>query len=64
MPIGAFTAVFNVGGQPAASLPAGLTVEGLPLGVQLAAPVGADALLLAACRELEGAMPWRERRPR
>ena len=33
-PIGAFTAVFNVSDQPAASIPAGLTDAGLPYGVQ------------------------------
>lgn len=60
--LGAFTAVFNISGQPAASLPVGLTAAGLPIGVQLAGRVGQDALVLAVARQLEEAMPWRDRR--
>ncbi len=52
IPVGAFTALFNAGGQCAASLPLGRSASGLPIGVQLAAPIGRDALLLQACREL------------
>lgn len=63
IPVGVFTAMYNIGGQPAASVPAGLTDEGLPLGVQLAANRGDDALLLAVCRQLETAMSWRDRHP-
>ncbi|MEU9880820.1 amidase [Streptomyces phaeochromogenes] len=44
---------FNMTGQPAVSLPAGLTRSGLPAAVQLVGPVGADALVLAAARQLE-----------
>jgi amidase len=56
--LGAFTAMFNFGGNPAASVPAGLGPAGLPLGVQLVGQRGADALVLATCRELEEAHPW------
>jgi amidase len=49
--IGAFTAPFNVTGQPALSLPAPTT--GLPIGVQLVARRGADHLLLAVAAALE-----------
>jgi amidase len=62
-PIGQFTAPFNVSGQPAASLPAGLTDDGLPIGVQLVGRRGEDALLLEVCRRLEAELPWRQRRP-
>lgn len=49
--LGAFTAPFNVGGQPALSLPWRAT--GLPIGVQLVARRGADHLLLALAATLE-----------
>ena len=49
--LGAFTAPFNVCGQPAISLP--WRAQGLPIGVQLVARRGADHLLLALATELE-----------
>jgi amidase len=61
-PVGAFTAIFNVTQGPAANIPAGVTAEGLPYGVQLAAHVGRDGVLLGLSRQLEEAMPWRDRR--
>jgi amidase len=56
--LGAFTALYNVTGQPAASLPAGVSAEGLPIGVQIAGRVNEDATVLAVSRQLERAMPW------
>jgi amidase len=53
VPFAAYTAPFNVSGQPAASLPVGLSDQGLPLGVQLVGRRGEDATVLAACRQLE-----------
>ncbi|MEQ9501881.1 MAG: amidase [Deltaproteobacteria bacterium] len=50
--LGAFTAPFNVSGQPAASLPVG-TVDGVPFGVQIAGRRGADKLVFAVARRLE-----------
>lgn len=44
---------FNMTGQPALSLPAGLTSSGLPVGVQLVGPVGADDLVLSTARRVE-----------
>ncbi|MEU4349323.1 amidase family protein [Streptomyces sp. NPDC023838] len=44
---------FNMTGQPAVSLPAGLTRAGLPVGLQLVGPFGADDLVLSAARRLE-----------
>lgn len=44
---------FNMSGQPAVSVPAGLTRAGLPAGVQLVGPVGEDDLVLAAAHRLQ-----------
>ncbi len=57
-----FCAAFNASGQPAASLPLHLTAGGLPVGIHLAAPFGADEELIALCAELEAAAPWAHRR--
>ncbi|WP_225028836.1 amidase [Xinfangfangia pollutisoli] len=53
-----FCAVFNASGQPAASLPLGWSKSGLPIGIHLAAPFGADETLISLCAELERAVPW------
>ncbi|MFT5040709.1 MAG: amidase [Hyphomicrobiaceae bacterium] len=58
-----FTPTQNVAGTPAISLPLGRSSDGLPIGVQLAAPMGEDRRLLEVAYELEEAMPWRELRP-
>ncbi|THD84571.1 amidase [Aliigemmobacter aestuarii] len=58
-----FCAVFNASGQPAASVPLGMTGDGLPVGIHLAAPFGTDEELIALCAELERAAPWAGRRP-
>lgn len=59
--LGAFTALFNVSGQPAASVPVGLTSEGLPFGAQLAGRPHDEATVLAVSRQLELALPWASR---
>lgn len=51
-----FTGLFNVTGQPAASVPAGLTAEGLPIGVQLVGRPGRDDTVLQAGLLLERAL--------
>lgn len=58
-----FCAVFNASGQPAASLPLGMSIAGLPIGIHLAGCFGADEELIALCAELERAAPWAQRRP-
>ncbi len=60
--LGDFTAPFNVSGQPAANIPAGIDTNGLPIGVQLVGPKDADGRILAVAHQLEEAMPWRQRR--
>jgi 2-dehydropantoate 2-reductase len=52
---GLFTAVFNVTGDPALVLPCGWD-GGLPVGIQLSAPQGADMPLLAAAALIEAAL--------
>jgi amidase len=56
--LGVFTAPFNISGQPAASVPAGRSRRGHPIGVQIAGKPLADGLVLALARELEKRMPW------
>jgi len=56
--LGAFTAPFNITGQPAASIPVGVATWGVPIGVQLAGRPGGDAVVLGLSRALEQALPW------
>ncbi|MGP9819953.1 amidase [Salinarimonas sp. NSM] len=51
-----FTYPFNLSGQPAATVPVGLTREGLPIGLQIVARRGEDALVLAAAAVVEAAV--------
>lgn len=57
-----FTPLFNTTGQPAISLPLHWSATGLPVGVQLAAPMGDEATLLQLAAQLEQAAPWDQRR--
>jgi amidase len=58
-----FTALFNLTGQPAISLPLRWTAAGLPVGVMLAGRPAGDAALLTVAAQLEAALPWHRRRP-
>jgi amidase len=59
-----FTAMFNITGQPAISLPLAWSEGGLPVGVQLVARYGDEATLLRLASQLEQLFPWAERMPR
>lgn len=58
-----FTFPFNLTGQPAASVPVGVTDDGLPIGLQVVGRRNADRTVLAASAAYEAACPWSERRP-
>lgn len=52
------TQIYNMTGQPAASVPMHVTSGGLPIGVQLAGAFGNDALLLQLAAQIESERPW------
>ena len=56
-----FSYPFNVTQQPAASIPCGMTRNGLPSGLQIIGAIGADALVLRASRAFEAAKPYTTR---
>jgi amidase len=61
--LGIFTAPFNISGQPAASIPAGRSRSGHPIGVQIVGRPLADGLVLALARQIEQHMPWGDTHP-
>lgn len=54
---------FNMLNNPAISIPAGFTKQGLPVGFQISARHWEDARVLGAARALEQASPWNDPRP-
>ena len=54
----AYTPLNNIAGTPGISVPAGLTAEGLPIGVQLSAAYGDERTLLEAAYLLEAEQPF------
>ncbi len=59
----AFVFPINMTGQPAASIPAGFTDDGLPVGLQIVGRHLDDPLVLKASAAFEKAKPWSSRRP-
>ncbi len=62
-PMIAYCAVWNLFGNPAASIPAGTSSKGLPLAVQLVAAPNEEPTILQAAGQLERELGWPERRP-
>jgi len=58
-----FTPIFNVTGQPAVTVPAGLGADDLPLSIQLVGRPGGEDVLYALAGQIESAAPWASRRP-
>jgi amidase len=58
-----FTQVWNVTGQPAASVPAPVADGDLPIGAQLVARPDDEATILSLAAQLERELGWPERRP-
>ena len=58
-----FSYPFNFTGQPAASVPAGFTPQGMPVGLQIVGRRFADLTVLQASAAFEAARPWAARRP-
>lgn len=59
----AYTALHNICGTTAVSVPLHWDADGLPIGSQLAARMGAEATLLSLAYELEEARPWASKKP-
>ena len=62
-PLGVYTAVVNILGYPAVTIPMGFTPQGLPIGVQIIARHGQDAMLYALARWAEKKFAWSEAWP-
>jgi amidase len=58
-----YNGIWNVTGQPAASVPAGFGSDGLPRGVQIVARANDEATLLSLAAQIEAERPWAQLRP-
>jgi amidase len=58
MPSIAYAALWNVAGNPAASVPCGIAADGLPVAVQLVGRTDDEATLFSLSAQLEQARPW------
>ncbi len=57
-PMIAYAALWNITGNPAASVPAGIAADGLPLAVQLVGRHDDETTLLSLSAQIEAARPW------
>ena len=57
------TAMFNMSGQPAMSVPLACSKSGLPIGMMFAARFGDEATLFRLAAQLEQARPWKAKLP-
>lgn len=58
-----FMPIFNLSGNPAASIPVGFDRNGLPIGMQVVARLGNEESILRASAAFEEARPWTGKRP-
>jgi amidase len=58
-----YNGVWNVTGQPAASVPAGFGADGLPRAVQIVARPNDEQTLLSLAAQIEAKRPWAQQRP-
>jgi amidase len=58
-----YLGLFNITGSPSVSLPLAQSQAKMPIGIQLAANFGDEATLVRIARDLEGALPWKDRIP-
>jgi amidase len=58
-----YNGIWNVTGQPAASVPAGFGADGLPRGVQIVGRTNDEATLLSLAAQIEAERPWAQQRP-
>ena len=59
----AFTFPFNLTGQPAATVPAGFSKDGLPIGLQIVGRHLDDPTVMRAAKAFETAHPWHDKWP-
>src|SRR6201995_3516478 len=57
------TAMFNMSGQPAMSVPLAWSKSGLPIGMMFAARFGDEATLFRLAAQLEQELPWKAKLP-
>jgi aspartyl-tRNA(Asn)/glutamyl-tRNA(Gln) amidotransferase subunit A len=57
------TPLFNLTGQPAATVPCGFTSDGLPIGLQVVGRRFDEATVLCASAAFEAARPWAQKQP-
>ena len=58
-----FTGEWNLTGQPAISVPGGLSEDGLPIGVMVVGRHNDEATLMSLAAQLEDELRWTDRRP-
>src|SRR6266700_1649127 len=58
-----YTALYNLSGQAAVSVPLHWNDGGLPIGVMLAGRMGDESTLISLSAQLEAARPWKDRHP-
>ena len=57
------TRMFNLASCPAASIPCGLSAQGLPIGLQIGSRPGGEETIFKVAYAYEQATPWHKKRP-